>query len=609
MITTVVCALFIFLANYFPYPQWASKRLGTKFVAAFQAQHSARTGGKTVESVSLSILQTIWAVAKTQHMVIRLFFIEFVRGANPLLVLTGPMKVASVTVVLLMQAFVVTIYFTINSGQDPASHTTSTSLVVAVLAATLARPFLGVCDRWFRYCTVGYKKRLSYGHAWNELLFAGAAAYVAMDVVDLQCAVDTWLEAMDELRRMQLRSSRAPRLLEHLKLEVPISKESRVHKTYESVTSAIKALVHWRDAVIPLLRSGTSSALKRSQDRMQRNLYVRIARLELLAAPETLRLVDSDTLSRCSEAFELVDKLGKGVLSKIEILQACRRDPETRILFKLPRSISQETGSRDIFEAVMLALDVDKISSPGSSGSQPSSPISTNTMVSYDEFKCIFVGLSTAAEILTLGTAPPNAASADLARLLGKTHVARESQEGLFGVLPTHQQPGRATVGIGMVEGQVYNNRRSARSRVSLADEVLPAASFLRTPGPRRSMAMSMTADGALPASPPPSPPLSHTAVTLYDDSEPSAGLTLSDAQLGQQAADEVGEESEESEKSTKLEDTKVVGPKRVQRATTALVSSNNWLANAERETAAEVVEGDLVEWSKPTLSLPEAAL
>ena len=58
-------------------------------------------------------------------------------------------------------------------------------------------------------------------------------------------------------------------------------------------------------------------------------------------------------------AFRRIDKNGDGVLSRIEVIQAAKRDPEVRSLLGLPAAIRQEDGTRDAFEAVFQRLDAD----------------------------------------------------------------------------------------------------------------------------------------------------------------------------------------------------------------------------------------------------------
>eukprot|EP00966_Prymnesium_polylepis_P144397 3334345-Prymnesium_polylepis.1 len=137
----------------------------------------------------------------------------------------------------------------------------------------------------------------------------------------------------------------------YLATDVPIQATSRVHESFAAVRSAQQALADWRAAVILLLRGATSDALKRAQVRAQRNLYTRIVRLELLAAPETLRQLDGAALARCATVFERMDRNRDGMLSRIEIVQACRRDEKVRALLGLPRAVRREDGSREMFEA------------------------------------------------------------------------------------------------------------------------------------------------------------------------------------------------------------------------------------------------------------------
>ena len=73
---------------------------------------------------------------------------------------------------------------------------------------------------------------------------------------------------------------------------------------------------------------------------------------------------DFDSIRRskkASAAFKKIDKNGDGRLSRAEVIQALRKDPEVRKLLGLEEfeTIRQEDGSRDAFEKVFQALDAD----------------------------------------------------------------------------------------------------------------------------------------------------------------------------------------------------------------------------------------------------------
>ena len=55
----------------------------------------------------------------------------------------------------------------------------------------------------------------------------------------------------------------------------------------------------------------------------------------------------------------MLDKNGDGVLSRIEIIQACRRDERVAALLRIPQHVRQEDGSRDVFEAIFQTMDAD----------------------------------------------------------------------------------------------------------------------------------------------------------------------------------------------------------------------------------------------------------
>ena len=74
-------------------------------------------------------------------------------------------------------------------------------------------------------------------------------------------------------------------------------------------------------------------------------------------APRTASMVDA--FERCEQVFRLLDKNGDGVLSRIEIIQACRKDEGVANLLRIPQQVRQEDGSRDFFEAMFQMLDAD----------------------------------------------------------------------------------------------------------------------------------------------------------------------------------------------------------------------------------------------------------
>ena len=61
----------------------------------------------------------------------------------------------------------------------------------------------------------------------------------------------------------------------------------------------------------------------------------------------------------CREAFGLIGRNRDGILTRIEVIQACREDERVRILLGLPQYIRQEDGTRDCLEAVFQRLDAD----------------------------------------------------------------------------------------------------------------------------------------------------------------------------------------------------------------------------------------------------------
>lgn len=54
-----------------------------------------------------------------------------------------------------------------------------------------------------------------------------------------------------------------------------------------------------------------------------------------------------------------MDRNGDGIISRIELIQACRNDPRVRTLLGLPQAIRQEDGTRDTFEQAFQLLEED----------------------------------------------------------------------------------------------------------------------------------------------------------------------------------------------------------------------------------------------------------
>jgi len=59
------------------------------------------------------------------------------------------------------------------------------------------------------------------------------------------------------------------------------------------------------------------------------------------------------------EIFDNVDRDGNGLVTKIELVKACRNNPNVAKFFQLPETIRQEDGSRARFEEVFQTIDID----------------------------------------------------------------------------------------------------------------------------------------------------------------------------------------------------------------------------------------------------------
>jgi len=76
----------------------------------------------------------------------------------------------------------------------------------------------------------------------------------------------------------------------------------------------------------------------------------------LMRAPAAAAPLDADGVAA---AFSLIDANGDGVLSRAEVIKACRASERVRTLLGLPMTIRQEDGTLEAFEAVFQRLDVD----------------------------------------------------------------------------------------------------------------------------------------------------------------------------------------------------------------------------------------------------------
>ena len=68
---------------------------------------------------------------------------------------------------------------------------------------------------------------------------------------------------------------------------------------------------------------------------------------------------DEAKAQQARAAFLKIDKNKDGSLSRAEVITAVRAEPEIRTLLGLPAQIKQEDGTRDAFEQVFQAMDVD----------------------------------------------------------------------------------------------------------------------------------------------------------------------------------------------------------------------------------------------------------
>jgi hypothetical protein len=79
-----------------------------------------------------------------------------------------------------------------------------------------------------------------------------------------------------------------------------------------------------------------------------------------VASPEAEAIsLPAHICENAKAAFEKMDKNGDGMCSRIEVIQACKSDPSIRSLLGMPEKVRQEDGTRDAFEVIFQAMDVD----------------------------------------------------------------------------------------------------------------------------------------------------------------------------------------------------------------------------------------------------------
>ena len=82
-------------------------------------------------------------------------------------------------------------------------------------------------------------------------------------------------------------------------------------------------------------------------------------RLQIIEAKDLLAKNKPVGLPAREDVFRIIDTNGDGVLSRVEIVTACRANPEVAKCLGLPQHIKPEDGSRDLFERIYQKMDVD----------------------------------------------------------------------------------------------------------------------------------------------------------------------------------------------------------------------------------------------------------
>ena len=275
-----------------------------------------------------------------------------------------------------------------------------------------------------------------------------------------------------------------------MELDVPRT-SSRIHSSCANLLSAGHALLEWRNVTISLLQSTHSWALQRAHSQARRDLHARLIRLETLAAPETIRRLDSNVLERCSEAYDCLSR--QHSVSRSSFASALMGDERMRTLVGFVNTIHREDGSRDFLETIRKVLTQhDK-----------------GRALEYEEFKHVFIGISRALAAVSSpdGAALISSVSADVVKQLWATSVESTHRKA-FGIVPASLRAGSVAPGCGFDAGSHADPdlRPSAalladgapRAHANLVQKVddsqhgcrskttQVSASFLRTPGPRR---------------------------------------------------------------------------------------------------------------------------
>lgn len=141
---------------------------------------------------------------------------------------------------------------------------------------------------------------------------------------------------------------------------VPASDEPRLKAENQSLkeeNERLKGQIHLLKFKVDLLIDMVTIA-NLDCENLERELEGAVDKVEKTHGAPPPR-TDEAKAQQARAAFLKIDKNKDGSLSRAEVITAVRAEPEIRSLLGLPAQIKQEDGTRDAFEQVFQAMDVD----------------------------------------------------------------------------------------------------------------------------------------------------------------------------------------------------------------------------------------------------------
>lgn len=141
---------------------------------------------------------------------------------------------------------------------------------------------------------------------------------------------------------------------------VPASDEPRLKAENQSLkeeNERLKGQIHLLKFKVDLLIDMVTIA-NLDCENLERELEGAVDKVEKTHGAPPPR-TDEAKAQQARAAFLKIDKNKDGSLSRAEVITAVRAEPEIRTLLGLPAQIKQEDGTRDAFEQVFQAMDVD----------------------------------------------------------------------------------------------------------------------------------------------------------------------------------------------------------------------------------------------------------